>query len=139
MSEENKIIVRRLYSEVLEGGNIDVADDLLDTGYVNHSPLPEEPPGAKGAKKRFVLTRDAFPDATLTIESMISEGDMVAVRRTFRGTHKGEFLGIIPTGKEIEIPGISIFRISEGKILEGWVEPGYVGILYSLNAIPTQK
>ena len=138
MSEENKDIVRRVYAEIVESGNMGVADDLLAPDYANRSPMPGEPPGREGEKERVGLTRAAFPDATLTIEDMIAEGDRVAVRRTFRGTHKGEFMGIAPTGKQVAISGISIFRIAEGKVVEGWVEPGYVGILHHLGAVPTQ-
>ena len=82
------------------------------------------------------MTIAAIPDVTATIEDIIAEGDRVAVRMTMRGTQKGEFRGIPPTGKTAVMTEMSIYRISEGKIAEGWDLSDRLGLMQQLGAIP---
>jgi steroid delta-isomerase-like uncharacterized protein len=81
--------------------------------------------------------RAAFPDTRMTIEDEIAEGDKVVIRWTIRGTHKGEYMGIAPTGKEVTVTGISVYRIERGKIVEDWSNNDMLGMLQQLGAIPS--
>lgn len=133
-AEENKAIIRRLYEE-LNKGNLNIADELIVEDYAQHSILPV-PPGREGFKKFFAAFSAAFPNAHFTIEDMIAEKDKVALRFTGRFTHRGEFMGVHPTGKQMKMTGIDIFRLSNGKIVEHWDEVDQLGLLQQLGIIP---
>jgi predicted ester cyclase len=85
------------------------------------------------------MFRGAFPDIAHTIEDQVAEGDKVVTRLRAHATHKGELMGIPPTGEEVTIEGISIWRIANGKIKECWVNYDALGLLQQLGAIPVQK
>jgi predicted ester cyclase len=78
----------------------------------------------------------AFPDIHFVAEDCIAKGDLVVQRLTSKGTHKGEFMGIPPTGKSLTVTAIEIFRIAEDKIVEQWVEADYLGLMQQLGVIP---
>ncbi len=118
--EENKIIVRRLYQEFFNKGNLAIADELIAPNYVNHSAPPEQEPGPEGVKQRGAGLRTAFPDLCTTIEDIVAEGDRVVARITSRGTHRGTHLGVHPTGKLVLWTGVDIFVIRAGKLVEAW-------------------
>jgi predicted ester cyclase len=82
--------------------------------------------------------RAAFPDAQFTIEDMIGEGDKLVDRYTISGTHSRPFLGIPATGRQIHLAGISIVRISAGKIAERWAVTDQLGLLQQLGALPAK-
>jgi predicted ester cyclase len=120
VSEENKALVRR-EEELFSGGNLDVADEIYAPDYVGHAPSnPEDVRGLEAAKQAASDYRQAFPDLRVTVEDLIAEGDRVAARLRFRGTHLGELNGIAPTGRRVDCTGIVISRIEEGKIAEDW-------------------
>ena len=79
---------------------------------------------------------DAFPDHHFTVEDMIVEGNKVVTRATARGTHKGDFMGIAPTGKQFTMMGIWIYYIADGKIIEDWEVLDQLGMMQQLGAIP---
>ncbi len=139
-AEENKRISIRLAEEAFSQGNLDVVDEIVADNYVNHDPAapPDLPPGREGVKALASFYRSAFPDAQLTIEDAIAEGDTVVTRWTGRGTHQGDFAGIPATGKQVTITGITIDRIEGGKIVESWNEYNQLGLLQQLGAIPEQ-
>jgi serine phosphatase RsbU (regulator of sigma subunit) len=120
-TEENKAIFRRYIEEVPNQGNLEAVDEIFDR-YLAHQPdgstLERGPEDVKRFQTEF---RQAFHNMSLSIDDQIAEGDKVMTRVTLRGTHLGEFRGMAPTGKEIEIKGVSIFRFSsEGKVVESW-------------------
>src|SRR5215203_3812411 len=120
-AEENKAIFRRYVEEIPNQGNMKVADEIFDR-YIAHQPdgstLERGPEDVKRFQREF---HSAFPDFHINIEDQIAEGDKVVSRITVRGTHQREFRGMAPTGKEIEIKGVTIFRFSEeGKVVETW-------------------
>ena len=137
MSEKNKTVVRRLFEEVWNKGNLPVTDELFAPNYVHHdSSTPDVGPGPESEKKRATLYRTAFPDLRLTIEDIIAEGETVMARWSCRGTHKGDLSGIAPTGKQFTISGISIARIANGKMAEGWVNWDALGLMQQLGVVP---
>ena len=120
-AEENKMLVRRVFEQMFNEGNLDVADELLAPGYVDHDPsLPQDVHGPEGFKEYVGMYRAAFPDLHVQIQDQLAEGDRVATRWTGTGTHNGELAGITPTGKQVTLPGMEIVRIANGKLVEGW-------------------
>lgn len=137
MSESNKAIVRRLFEEVWNKGNLQVADELFGPSYAHHDPsTPDVGRGPESERKRVTLYRNAFQDLRLTVEELFSEGETVVARWRCRGTHKGELNGIAPTGKQISINGISIVRFAGGKMVEDWVNWDALGLMRELDAVP---
>ncbi len=134
--EENKAIERRFIKEVVNKGDLAVLDELLATNFVDHSAPPGVAPDREGYKQFFAMTHSAFPDFHSTLEDMFAEGDKVVQRFTARGTHKGEFMGIPPTGKQVTITGIGIHRITGGKIVEDWVNMDMLGMMVQLGVVP---
>ncbi len=135
-AEENKAIVRRAIEEGWNQGNLAVFDETNAPEYVDHAAIPGQGPGAEGYKQAVQMTRAAFPDLHLTIDDMIAEGDRVVTRWTARGTHQGEYFGIPATGKPVEITGINIGRIVNGKVVENWQNSDQLGLMQQLSVIP---
>ena len=134
-AEENKAIFRRYVEEVSNEGNLDLVDEIF-ARYVSHQPDGHtEERGPEDVKWFIGESHQAFPDFHSTIEDQIAEGDKVATRWTIRGTHQGEFRGIAPTGKQITVTGIGIFRFSEGKVVESWDNFDQLGMMQQLDAI----
>jgi steroid delta-isomerase-like uncharacterized protein len=139
MSEENKALVRRWFTE-LDKGNDHIVDELVAIDYIDHNPpLPDMAPGREGVKQANALLRAAFPDARHTIEDQIAEGDKVVTRITARATFQGAILGIPPNGKLITVEGISIHRIAGGQFVEHWAVGDNLSLYQQLGAIPPLK
>ena len=119
--EENKASFRRYLEEAWNQSNLEVVDEIFDR-YISHQPDGSVHERGPEDVKRFVGEfRSAFPDLHLIIEEQLAEGDKVVSRGTIRGTHQGEFRSMAPTGEEMEIPGMAVFRFSEeGKVVESW-------------------
>jgi predicted ester cyclase len=117
-AEENKEVVRREIEEVWHKKNLMVIDDIYDSHFVNHSPFPDTTFDREGIRHGIENVLNAFPDIELTIEDLIAENDKVVERVTATGTHKGKFMGIIPTNKQVTFPVITINRFTDGKIIE---------------------
>lgn len=116
--------------EMINKGNWDRIDDLYSEDYI------EPYTGVKGREKFkqwAIETKKPFPDLTLTIEDIVVQGNVIAVRYTARGTHRGEFMGIAPTGKTFEIMALSINRTEDGKFVEGWSLHDIFSVLIQLG------
>jgi steroid delta-isomerase-like uncharacterized protein len=137
MSEQNKAIVRRLYEEIWDKGNLAVLDELHAVDAVDHNRPPGLPPGREGVKQFFRMYLAAFPDVRMVIEDQVAEGDRVVTRWTATGTHKGELMGIPPTGKQVRVSGIDINRLEGGKIIESWGSSDQLGMMQQLGVIPS--
>ena len=134
--EENKALMRRFYEEISKG-NLAVVDELTAVDFVDHSPfVPGLAPGRQGTLELFTMIRAAFPDLRITAEDMVAEGDKVVARVTMSGTHRGEFMGIAPTGKQITVGIIEILRIAGGKMVEHWNVVDSLGMMQQLGAVP---
>ncbi len=132
--EEHKVLVRRFFDEIVNGGNLAVVDEIF---------APTFPGGLDPIKATASMWRTAFPDLQISIEDMIAEGDRVVARLTIRGTHQGELrsqlLGTLaPTGRQATWTGIDLFRIAGGRIAERWNERDLVGLLQQLGVIRGQ-
>jgi steroid delta-isomerase-like uncharacterized protein len=134
--EANKELVRR-YQEAHNTNNLDALNTIVAPDLIAHSLMPGLPPGLEGGKLVHQMAVSAFPDFHATIEDLIAEGDKVAARMTFRGTHSGgEFMGIPPSGKQFAFSATAIFRIAGGKIVEHWGDEDSLGWLQQLGAMP---
>lgn len=139
-TDENKATFRRYVEEVGNEGNLDLADEIFDRYLAHQADGSTLERGPEDVKRFMGEFRDAFPDFHSTIEDQIAEGDTVVTRWRMRGTHRGEFRGIAPTGKEIEVTGIGIFRFSdEGRVVESWDSFDRLGMMRQLGAIPAPE
>lgn len=134
--EENKVLVLHIQEECFGRGNMDVADELIAPDAVYHDHPPGFPGGPEGTKQFAAMLRSAFPDLHFTVEDVIAEGDKVVVRGTMRGTHQAEFMGIAPTGRQVEMSGIDIGRIADGKLVELWSNFDELGMMQQLGVVP---
>jgi steroid delta-isomerase-like uncharacterized protein len=133
--EQNKMSIQRWVEVAWNNGNLAIADEVYSADYFLHDPAG--PILGTEALKQFVATfGTAYPDIHTTIEDMIAEGNKVVWRYTVRGTHKGEFMGIAPTGKSITLTGILISRFAGDKVVEDWNNYDALGMLQQLGVIP---
>jgi steroid delta-isomerase-like uncharacterized protein len=134
--EDNKAVIRR-WIEAYNNRDMQAEADVLDPGFVAHVPAAPGPLEGLEAWRKFTAAFvEAFPDLRLTVEDILSEGDKVAARVVFHGTHRGEFQGIAPTGKEVAFSSIEVNRVVGGKVEEHWVELDLLGLMQQLGAIP---
>jgi predicted ester cyclase len=137
MADENAAVSRRLVEEGWSQGNLSIVDELVDAQAVGHDPsLPEEVRGPEGLKRQISMYRAAFPDVHFTIEDEVAQGDKVVLRWTARGTHRGELMGLAPTGRAAKVTGVTIDKIADGKVVESWVEWDNLGLAQQIGAAP---
>jgi steroid delta-isomerase-like uncharacterized protein len=134
---QNKAMVRRTFEEIWNRGNQAIIEERFAQDYVGHSLADIH--GPQGGKQFAAMMRRAFPDYQYTVEDEIAEGDRVVQRWTARGTHEGEFQGIPPTGEQVTITGISIYRVANGKLVEGWTSANILGLLQQIGAAPVPE
>ena len=121
MIENNKAVVRRFNLEVIEKGNIDIFNTLMDRNFVNRSAPAGMNNGPQGMIWFFnEVLRPAIPDIKVTIHDQVAEGDMVTTRKTISGTQTGLLLGVPATGRVISIDVIDMVRVKDGKYVEHW-------------------
>ena len=138
-AEENKAIVRRWYEEFGNRANLDVLDELYAPDWVGHFPQSGELRGAAGHKPLGRLFAAAFPDGRYAVEDVLAEGDRVASRYTFRGTHQGAFGAVAATGRAVVATGINVHRLAGGRIVEQWAQFDTLGLLRQLGALPAPE
>lgn len=132
--EQNKTLLVRLLEEVVVGGNFELMDQLLAPDFVDHS--RSEAGGFDAFRKEIQTLHTAFPDMTLKILHLLSEGDTVVAHLVSEGTHRGSFQGIRATGRRISLPSITIVRIANGKVAERWNVFDRYAYLQQLGVIP---
>jgi steroid delta-isomerase-like uncharacterized protein len=136
-AEENKALVRRYAQELLNQTNLDLFYEIFAPDFVQYGADPDQVSGVEDLKQFFIMMRLGFPDFQVTIEDLFAaEGEKVVLRFVFRGTHEGEFTGVAPTGKQVTMAGIDIFRIAGGKIVELWNQEDVLGMMQQIGAVP---
>jgi predicted ester cyclase len=121
MIENNKAVVRRFNQEVIEQGNVDCFNALMDGNFINRSAPAGMDTGPQGMIWFFnEVLRPAIPDIRVTIHDQVAEGDMVTTRKTISGKQTGQLLGVPATGRMISIEAIDIVRVKDGKYVEHW-------------------
>jgi len=132
--DANKRLARRVPEEIATDGNIEAVIEVYAADAVEHAPDGDYEGHAEIAESiEDVLA--GFPDMEATVEDIVAEGDTVAMRLTLRGTHEGEFMGIEPTGRSVEIENMVFTRIEDGKITERWLRPDMFGLMSQLGVV----
>lgn len=133
-------IVRRAFDQGQVLGRMDTFYDLFDPDFVDHTPLAGASPTREGVRHLYIALRDAFPDLRATTEIEAGQGNMITVRRTFEGTHRGAaFMGIPTSGRAVLFEAMDIVRVSDGKITERWGVMDLPGLLLQLRGVPAPR
>jgi predicted ester cyclase len=135
--EPNKAVIRRFIDEVQNKKDWAVYDELNDPDFVNLSAPPGVPPDREGGKLFLQGFFSAFPDAAFTIDDMIAEGDRVATKKTFTGTHAGDLGEIAATGNRVTLQYVDIMRVRNGRIVEHWLSMDQLSLLQQLGVLPS--
>jgi predicted ester cyclase len=135
----NKALVAEFIDALFTRGELEAVDRYLVPGFVNHDPFPGFGPDREGLRQTAQVFRQAFPDWQAGQQAHIAEGDLVAERFTARGTHQGEILGVAPTGRQVTLAGINIFRVQNGKVVERWGRTDDLGFLQQLGIVPAMS
>ena len=136
MADDPKALARRFYEEILNKGNLDVIDELVDDDLVEHQEMPGMPSGKEGVRAFVTTFRTGFPDFKAEILAIVAEGDEVWVHAVMTGTHEGELFGIPATGKQVSIQAFDRVRVRDGKAIEHWGASDDLGMMTQLGVIP---
>jgi len=132
----NKSLVRRYFEEVANKKNLAAAEELFADDTVFAAPYFPKLRGLEGRMQAEAVVHSAYPDGRYTIKELIAEGNSVVARWSFRGTHKGELMGMAATGKKVSLTGTSTFVIRDGKIASEWADYDALGQWQQLGVIP---
>ena len=138
MSEEvqNKALMRRFYEGLWSRGNLEAIPELVAEDFVDHQAPAGHPPGREELAGLVLMWRSGFPDMQETVQDLISEGDKVVGRFLMRGTHRGEFMGVAPTGRSVTMSGIDVVRVANGRISEFWYAEQTLELMQQPGAAP---
>jgi steroid delta-isomerase-like uncharacterized protein len=136
MAQDNATIVRRFVEEVITLGDIDSAAEFVWEDVIEQVPFPGQGPGLEGLKQLLRSMRAAFPDLDFSIKEQIAEGDKVASRFEWSGTHKEEFLGVPATGRFVHVWGMVIDRLEAGRIKDTRIIMDIFGLMIQLGVCP---
>ena len=109
---------------------------LVVEDYVEHQPIPGQPPGREGLKWAYRVFNEPFPDLEFDFADVIAEGDLVVGRGIGEAVNKGSFMGIPPTNKPVKWSGTRLFRMKDGKLVEGWINIDMLGMMQQLGVDP---
>ena len=138
LAEKNVALVRHFFEEVWNQGKLNLVDEFLAQDYKDYNLPPGAPQGYKGYKASVNMFRSAFPDIHFTLEQVLAEDNRVAIRLMGRGTHKGSFMGIPATGKQVSFGGMTFIHIQDGKVAERWGLSDIPGLMQQLGVGPDQ-
>jgi predicted ester cyclase len=137
--DENKELIRRYYEEVVSTGKVDDVARFISPEYVEIHDNKRHRLGVAGARDHIVGVRQTYPDLCLTVEQQIAEGEWVVSRVTMRGTHQGEWQGIKPTGKLVEVTAVNIDRVVGERIVEHGGAANLLEPLLEIGAIEAAR
>jgi steroid delta-isomerase-like uncharacterized protein len=137
MSAQNKAVASRFY-EAWNARDLDAFDEIIASDAIDHDPQNpfREMHGPEGARRTAEMYHSAYSDGRFDVHEQLGDGDFVVTRWTGRGTHDGDLMGMPPTGRRVEIAGITIDRIADGKIAESWTCFDTLGMMQQLGAVP---
>jgi steroid delta-isomerase-like uncharacterized protein len=138
VQEANKAIVRRMIEAIQNSHQLDRMEEFFHPNFANH--LEDGEPPAEGsaierARRAFGALFAAFPDLHVSIRCQVAEGDQVVTHKLFRGTHRGEFMGVPATGRPIEFAVIDILRLEDGKVAEHWAVQDRLALMQQLGLL----
>lgn len=135
MSREDNISAQERFGEAINTGNLDVFDEVVAPGCVDHDPAPGQGAGAEGFRQFFTEFRTAFPDLAVEVEHLTATDDDVAIAYTASGTHQGPLLGHEATGKKMSVRGVQIGRFEDGRLVERWGSSDQISMLSQLGIV----
>jgi steroid delta-isomerase-like uncharacterized protein len=135
-TERNKVVIGKFLEEVINQNRMDLADDLVVEDFVELDPLPGQRQGREGLKEVLAMMRAAFPDIHWAVEEMVAEGDTVVTRFTWTGTHRGVFLGVPATGRNVSVKGVVIDHLADGKMSKSRILIDSLGMMQQLGMVP---
>jgi steroid delta-isomerase-like uncharacterized protein len=138
MFEDNKQFMQRFVEEVINKKKLDAVNELVAEDFVEHIPFPGQGPGREGLKHALSIFLSAFPDLQWILEEQIAEGEKVVSRFTMTGTHRGEFLGIAPTGNPVNVWGVVIDVVRDDKFAESRIIMDTLGLMQQIGVIPSE-
>lgn len=136
MSKQDNISAQQKMGDAVNSGELEVLREVMAPNVVDHDPAPDQGEGPEGFIQFFTMFRGAFPDLKVAVDHMVADDDNVSIAYTVTGTHRGDFMGISPSGKRIEARGMQIARFENGKIIERWGSSDELGILKQLGVSP---
>jgi steroid delta-isomerase-like uncharacterized protein len=136
MSGTNKEVIQAFIDDVLNEGRFERANDLVKEDFVELDPLPGQEQGREGLKAIVHALRTAFHDMHWVVKEMVSEGGKVVTRFVWTGVHRGDFLGIPATGRSVEVKGVVIDRLEDGKMADSRILMDTMGLMQQLGVIP---
>jgi steroid delta-isomerase-like uncharacterized protein len=135
---DNAAVLDRIDEEAFNRGDVDVLDELVADDFVEHDPMPGTSPDREGLKAMILGLHAAFPDFHAEVEDRIVAGDKVVERWSCTGTHEGEFMGIPPTNRHVEIHGMDISRLADGRLVEHWTQIDMMSMLQQLGVMQAE-
>ena len=135
-TEQNKSIVSRVFEELLNQENKGIIDEVYAQDIVVHDPFMGTASGVEAFRQLLGMFDAAFPGHRVKVHQIIGEGDYVTVLHTHTAKHTGPFMGMAPTGKEVVVHGVEVFRMANGKIVEFWRHDDDAGLLMQLGIVP---
>lgn len=132
---QTPLLLASTFAETLNSCNVDLFDTFIAEAYINHNPFVA--PGLQGVKEFFAGWLAAFPDTAVTVEDAFIAGNKVVGRYTYHATHQGSFLGISPTGKQITMRSIDIWRVQNEMFVEHWDELNLLEVMQQLGVVPS--
>lgn len=138
-SEANKVVVRRVFDEILNGDNRSIIDEVYAADVITHDPFMGTVTGIDAFKQLLATFDTAFPGHRVIVHHILAEGNLVAVVHTHTAKHTGQFMHLAPTGRDITVNGIEVFRMAGGKIAEFWRHDDDIGMMMQLGAIPAPQ
>jgi predicted ester cyclase len=133
-SDAAKEVVRLNNDEVLGRGDFRLFDELFANDFRDHTPPPGISPDKDGVRQLYKVLRTAFPDFHAKVHWQLVDGDFVTTYKTYRGTHRGEFLGLPPTCREVQFEALDVLRVHHGKFVEHWGVANLFSLLQQLQA-----
>ena len=137
--DENKRFIQRFVEETINKKNLHAIDELVAKDFIEHVPFPGQGPGRDGLRDAIGTFLAAFPDMQWTTNEQVGEGEKVVSRFSWTGTHRGEFLGIPPTGKSVKVWGVVMDLVRDGVLSESRIIMDTLGLLKQLGAIPAPE
>jgi predicted ester cyclase len=134
--EQNKAVVMRVYDELLNQDNRSIIDEIYAADLIMHDPFMGTANGVDAFRQLLGMFDAAFPGHRVKVHHILAEGDLVSVLHTHTAKHTGQFMNLAPTGREIAVHGIEVFRMTNGKIAEFWRHDDDIGMMIQLGAIP---
>jgi steroid delta-isomerase-like uncharacterized protein len=136
MPGTNEDVIQAFIEDVINQGRLERANDLVKEDFVELDPLPGQQQGREGLKAVIHGLRSAFPDMHWVVNEMVAEGEKVVTRFVWTGTHHGAFLGIPATGNKVEVKGVVIDRLENGKMADSRILMDTMGLMQQLGVIP---